>query len=167
MSAFRMQRVASMRLFKYRRVAAQLSEPAFAQALPDELAVGAKILLAGANEAQGQMICRALQSDGHAIVSTTSGRETVLALLTSPADVLLINAPLRDGSATALLRWTRQRSASEHMTCMVMVPPGDARAVASLYDAGADFVITRRTELDLLSRKVNAALARRPLAFAS
>ena len=53
------------------------------------------------------------------------------------------------------------------MTCMVMTAPGDANAIAGLYDAGADFVITRRTELDLLSRKVAAALARRPLALAS
>jgi DNA-binding response OmpR family regulator len=127
----------------------------------------ATILLAGADAAQGLMIRRALESDGHEVVVAPSGRDTVLALLDAPADVLLINAPLADGSAAALLRWTRSRSASAHMTCMVMVPSDGARVVAGLYDAGADFVITRTTELDLLSRKVAAALARRPFALAS
>jgi DNA-binding response OmpR family regulator len=128
---------------------------------------GATILVAGGDAAQGLMIRRALESDGHQVLPAPSGRETVLALLATPVDVLLINAPLQDGSAAALLRWTRSRSVSASMTCMVMIAPGDARAVANLYDAGADFVITRRTELDLLSRKVAAALARRPLALAS
>ena len=128
---------------------------------------GATILLAGDDAAQGHMIRRALECDGHRVLPAPSGRESVLALLATPVDVLLINAPLQDGSAAALLRWTRSRSVSASMTCMVMIPPGDARAIANLYDAGADFVITRRTELDLLSRKVAAALARRPLALAS
>jgi DNA-binding response OmpR family regulator len=128
---------------------------------------GARILLAVGDLAQGIMIRRALETDGHEVVSAQSGRDTVLSLLATPADVLLINAPLRDGSAAALVRWTRSRSASAHMTCMVMVPPGDARVIAMLYDAGTDFVITRTTELDLLSRKVSAALARRPVALAS
>jgi PleD family two-component response regulator len=128
---------------------------------------GARILLAVGDLAQGMMIRRALESDGHEVISARSGRDTVLALIARPADVLLINAPLTDGSAASLVRWTRSRSASAHMTCMVMVPPGDARVVATLYDAGADFVIYRTTELDLLSRKVSAALARRPVALAS
>lgn len=127
----------------------------------------ARVLLTGDDAAQGLMIRRTLESDGYDVVSRASGRDTVLALLQSPADLLLVNAPLCDGSAAALLRWTRARRQSAHMTCMVMVPPNDAQLVASLYDAGADFVITRRTELDLLSRKVGAALARRPLALAS
>jgi DNA-binding response OmpR family regulator len=127
----------------------------------------ARILLAGDDAAQGLMIRRTLESDGYDVVSRATGRDTVLALLQSPADLLLVNAPLCDGSAAALLRWTRARRQSAHMTCMVMVPPNDAQLVAGLYDAGADFVITRRTELDLLSRKVGAALARRPLALAS
>lgn len=127
----------------------------------------ARILLAGADAAQGLMIRRMLEADGYEVISSASGRDTVLALVDAPADVLLVNAPLIDGSAAALVRWTRARRASAHMTCMVMVAPGDATAIAGLYDAGADFVITRRTEVDLLSRKVAAALARRPLALAS
>ncbi len=127
----------------------------------------ARILLAGDDAAQDLMIRRTLESDGYEVISRTSGRDAVLSLLHSPADLLLVNAPLCDGSAAALLRWTRARRQSAHMTCMVMVPPNDAQLVAGLYDAGADFVITRRTELDLLSRKVGAALARRPLALAS
>jgi CheY-like chemotaxis protein len=128
---------------------------------------GARILLAVGDLAQGIMIRRALETDGHEVVSAQSGRDTVLALLASPVDVLLINAPLSDGSADALIRWTRSRRASAHVTCMAIVPPGEARVIAGLYDAGADFVITRNTELDLLSRKVAAALARRPVALAS
>jgi DNA-binding response OmpR family regulator len=126
-----------------------------------------RILLAGADEAQGLMIRRTLEADGYEVLSRASGRDTVLALLAEPADLLLVNAPLIDGSAAALVRWTRARRASAHMTCMVMVAPGDAQIVAGLYDAGADFVLTRRTQLDLLSRQVGAALARRPLALAS
>jgi DNA-binding response OmpR family regulator len=127
----------------------------------------ARILLAGADAAQGLMIRRTLQADGYEVISRDSGRETVLSLVAAPADLLLVNAPLADGSAAALVRWTRARRATEHMTCMVMVAPEDATQIADIYDAGADFVITRRTELDLLSRKVGAALARRPLALAS
>jgi two-component system response regulator MprA len=130
-------------------------------------ALRAKVLLAGADAAQGLMIRRALETDGHEVSSAPSGRDTVLALIADPVDVLLINAPLVDGSAAALLRWTRSRPASAHVTCMVMVAPVDARVVAGLYDAGADFVVYRTTELDLLSRKVTAALARRPAALAS
>jgi DNA-binding response OmpR family regulator len=127
----------------------------------------ATILLAAADGAQGLMIRRTLEADGYHVVCTASGRDTVLALLSEPADLLLVNAPLIDGTAAALVRWTRARRASAHMACMVMVAPGDAQAVAGLYDAGADFVLTRRTQLDLLSRQVAAALARRPLALAS
>jgi DNA-binding response OmpR family regulator len=127
----------------------------------------ARILLAGADAAQGLMIRRTLEAEGYEVVVRDSGRETVLALLAAPADLLLVNAPLHDGSAAALVRWTRARRASAHMTCMVMVAPDDAPLIAGIYDAGADFVITRRTELDLLSRKVAAALARRPLSLAS
>jgi DNA-binding response OmpR family regulator len=113
------------------------------------------------------MIRRRLEADGYEVATCETGRETVLALLQGSADLLLVNAPLRDCSAAALLRWTRSRRASTHMTCMVMVSANDTQIVAGLYDAGADFVITRRTELDLLPRKVAAALARRPLALAS
>ena len=148
--------------------------PAENEAGQDHAAVGlgpggrrARVLVAGADAAQGLMIRRTLESDGYAVQSRASGREAVLALVAAPVDLLLVNAPLHDGSAAALLRWTRSRRGSAATTCMVMVPPGDAQVVAALYDAGADFVITRRTELDLLSRKVAAVLARRPLARAS
>jgi DNA-binding response OmpR family regulator len=134
---------------------------------PPAGSVGARILLVGSDAAQGLMIRRTLESDGYEVGVCASGRATVLALIGLPADVLLVNAPLSDGSAGALVRWARSRPASRNMTCMVMVAPGDSELIADLYDAGADFVITRRTELDLLSRKVGAALARRPLALAS
>lgn len=127
----------------------------------------ARVLLACADEAQGLMIRRTLETDGYGVTSRSSGRDTVLALVAEPADLLLVNAPLVDGSAAALVRWARARRASAHMTCMVMVAPGDAQLVAGLYDAGADLVLTRRMQLDLLSRQVGAALARRPLALAS
>lgn len=127
----------------------------------------ARVLVAGADTSQNAMIRRALELDGFAVDSCESGREAVTALVVSPPDLLLVNTPLRDGAAAALLRWTRARRGSEHVTCMVMAPPSDSALVADLYDAGADFVITRRTEIDLLSRKVAAALARRPVAVAS
>lgn len=126
-----------------------------------------RVLLTGEDAAQRQMIGRILQTDGFEVVSRESGRDTVIELLRGTADLLLVNAPLPDCSAAALLAWTRQRPQSSHMTCMVMVENSETRLVAGLYDAGADFVITRRTELDLLPRKVAAALARRPLALAS
>jgi DNA-binding response OmpR family regulator len=128
---------------------------------------GATVLLVGADAAQSLMIRRTLESDGHAVRVGLSGRDTVLALLTGPADVLLINAPLPDASAEALVRWARSRGPSAHMTCMVMVPADDTAIIARLYDAGADFVVYRTTALDLLSRKVTASLARRPVALAS
>lgn len=126
-----------------------------------------RVLLSGQDAAQRQMISRILQADGFEVVSRETGRDTVIELLRGTADLLLVNTPLSDCSAAALLAWTRQRPQSSHMTCMVMVDKSDTRLVAGLYDAGADFVITRRTELDLLPRKVAAALARRPLALAS
>lgn len=127
-----------------------------------------RVLLTGEDAAQRQMIGRILQTDGFEVVTRETGRDAVIELLRGTADLLLVNAPLADCSAAALLAWTRQRPQSSHMTCMVMVEnSGDTRLVAGLYDAGADFVITRRTELDLLPRKVAAALARRPLALAS
>lgn len=129
--------------------------------------VRARVLVAGADASQGLMIRRALELDGFAVDCCESGREAVVALVASPPDLLLVNTPLRDGATAPLLHWARSRRASEHVTCMVMAPPSDAALVADLYDAGADFVITRRTEIDLLSRKVAAALARRPLAMAS
>lgn len=128
---------------------------------------GARILLAGGDEAQSLMIRGTLEADGYEVLPRTTGRATVLALVSEPFDLLLVNAPIVDGSAAALLRWTRARRASAHMTCMVMVAPGDARLVAALYDAGADVVLTRRMQLGLLSRQVGAALARRPHAIAS
>jgi DNA-binding response OmpR family regulator len=144
-------------------------DPAAGPAAPVAPRTGGRerILLVGEDAAQRMMIGRRLQADGYEVASCESGRETVLALLRGSADLLLVNAPLRDCSAAALLRWTRSRRGSTHMTCMVMVAANDTQLVAGLYDAGADFVITRRTELDLLPRKVAAALARRPLALAS
>lgn len=140
-----------------------------AGATADAVTPGAKgrVVLAGGEAAQGLMIRRTLEGDGYEVAAHPTGREAVLALITEPADVLLVNAPLGDGSAAALVRWVRARPASALMTCMVLCPSHDSTTVAALYDAGADFVITRRTELDLLSRKVSAALARRPLAIAS
>jgi CheY-like chemotaxis protein len=126
-----------------------------------------RIVLAGGEAAQGLMIRRTLEGDGYEVDAHPTGRAAVLALIAEPADVLLVNAPLGDGSAAALVRWVRARPASALMTCMVLCPSHDSTTVAALYDAGADFVITRRTELDLLPRKVAAALARRPLAIAS
>ena len=80
----------------------------------------------------------------------------------SSIDLVLINTPLRDGSSViALLRWIRSRRASRQLACMVMVGADESQLVGGLYDAGADFVMTRRTQLDLLPRKVAAALARR------
>lgn len=126
-----------------------------------------RVVLAGGDAAQGLMIHRTLERDGFDVVPQASGRATVVSLIAEPADVLLVNAPLRDGSAAALVRWVRARPVSAAMTCMVICPSHDTTTVAGLYDAGADVVITRQTELDLLSRKVAAALARRPLAMAS
>jgi two-component system response regulator MprA len=135
--------------------------------VPPSVVARRRILLAGADEAQGLMIRRALEADGYAVTARRSGRDTVLALVAEPADLLLVNAPLVDGSAAALVRWARARRASAHMTCMVLVSPDDEQLVAGLYDAGTDVVLTRRMQLDLLSRQVGAALARRPLALAS
>lgn len=126
-----------------------------------------RVVLAGGDAAQGKMIRRTLEGDGYTVIAQPTGRDAVISLIQDPADVLLVNAPLSDGSAAALVRWARARPVSALMTCMVICPSHDSTTVAKLYDAGADFVITRQTELDLLPRKVSAALARRPLALAS
>src|SRR5204862_3428363 len=92
-----------------------------------------RILLAGADEAQGLMIRRTLEADGYDVLSQTSGRDAVLAIVAEPADLLLVNAPLLDGSAAALVRWIRARRASAHMTCVVMLAPGVAQLLVGLY----------------------------------
>jgi two-component system, OmpR family, phosphate regulon response regulator PhoB len=124
-------------------------------------------VLAATEAAQGLMIRRALEIDGCGVIVCASGREAVLSVIEARPDLMIINAPLRDGSAVALLRWTRSREATVDLPCMVIVPKSEAHVVASLYDAGADLVITRPTELDLLSRRVAATLARRSLALTS
>jgi CheY-like chemotaxis protein len=139
------------------------STPTLALAPP---AIEPRILVAGANSAQGLMIRRALEIDGCEVETCSGGAEAVHMLMESPPDLMLVNAPLRDGSAAALLRFMRARGETADLTCMVIVATGESHDVASLYDAGADLVITRPTELDLLSRRVAAALSRRPVALA-
>lgn len=126
-----------------------------------------RIVLAATEAAQGLMIRRALEIDGCGVIVCTSGREAVLSMIEARPDLLLINAPLSDGSAAALLRWTRSREPTAHVPCIVIVPKGEAHVVANLYDAGADLVITRPTELDLLSRRVAALLSGRSVALIS
>jgi DNA-binding response OmpR family regulator len=137
-----------------------------AQVLASEAAgYGApRILLAGGNATQALMIRRVLEIEGCEVVPCEDGREAVLSLVEERPDLVLINAPLRDGSAVEFLRFLRERPMTASLACMVIVPAGESHIVASLYDAGADLVITRPTELDLLSRRVTAALRRRPLA---
>jgi CheY-like chemotaxis protein len=125
----------------------------------------ARILLAGGDAAQARMIRRALEIDGCEVVPCATGPEAVSSLLLETPDLILVNAPLREGTAGALLRWARARPATADVSCLVIAPAGAPHVVASLYDAGADLVITRPTELDLLSRRVAAVLARRPLAL--
>lgn len=121
-----------------------------------------RILLAGEDPAQRQMIGRTLEVAGYEVVACDNARDTVLAVMQSSVDLVLVNTPLRYGSSViALLRWIRSRRASTQVACMVMVGADESQLVGGLYDAGADFVITRRTQLDLLPRKVAAALARR------
>ena len=121
-----------------------------------------RILVAGEDPAQRHMIGRTLDVAGYDVMACDSARDTVLAVMQSSIDLVLINTPLRDGSSViALLRWIRSRRASRQLACMVMVGADESQLVGGLYDAGADFVMTRRTQLDLLPRKVAAALARR------
>jgi DNA-binding response OmpR family regulator len=124
-----------------------------------------RVLIVGSNPAQTLMLRRALEVDDYDVVDCPSGRDAVLGLIETPADLLLINLPLSDGSATALVRWLRTRPATAHLPCFVIAAPAERATMAELYDAGADLVITRPTELDLLTRKVAAALARRAPAF--
>jgi DNA-binding response OmpR family regulator len=126
-----------------------------------------RIVIAGADPAQSLLLRRALELDGHQVVSCATGHDAVLSLLWDPPELLLINAPLPDGSAAALLRWTRSRLHTADLNCMVILPAGESTAVAELYDAGADNVITRPAEMQLLSRQIAATLSRRPLAVAS
>lgn len=125
------------------------------------------VLVAGADEAQVLLLRRTLEIDGCDVLSCPSGTEAVRLLLTGTPDLILVNAPLSDSSASALLRWVRARPQTSDVSCMAIVGSAEPHVAASLYDAGADFVITRPTELDLLSRRVTAALSRRPLELAS
>ena len=121
-----------------------------------------RILLAGEDPAQRQMIGHTLEVAGYDVMACDNARDTVLAVMQSSVDLVIINTPLRDRSSViALLRWMRSRRASRQLGCMVMVGADESKLVGGLYEAGADFVITRRTQLDLLPRKVAAVLVRR------
>ena len=121
------------------------------------------MLLVSAQPPQTMMLSRALEQGGYNVLSCASGREAVLCLMETQTDLVLINDPLSDGSTLALLQWLRARADTSQLVCFVIAKDG----AAELYDAGADLVITRPAEVDLLTRKVAAALVRRAPSFVS
>jgi DNA-binding response OmpR family regulator len=125
------------------------------------------VLLAGANAAQSLLIARTLEIEGCEVSHFVGGGEAVEALIAATPDLILINAPLSDSSAASLVRWVRMRPQTADVPCMAIVAGDQSHLAARLYDAGADLVITRPTELDLLARRVAAVLSRRQLKLAS
>jgi len=119
----------------------------------------AKILVAEDDHAVREFVCRALEQQGHVVVSTSDGAEAAAALTPQDEqfDLLLadIKMPVMDGIALALCAAKEQPD----MPILLMTGYADQRERAYGLDQLIDDVITKPFTLEEIVAKVEKALA--------
>lgn len=122
------------------------------------------ILLVEPDRFESQMLTRFLQTKGHEVREAPTGEEAILKMLSERPETVIAEDRLPDGTALALTRWMKgtARYAAVPLLVLTSQYSGSEDAVRA-YDAGAEMVVKKPIDLDLLNRKL-CSLADRLLA---
>lgn len=127
----------------------------------------AVILLVEPEPLQRELLRRVLAAEGHTVHVADGGDAAVLAVLRRRPEAIVVSDHLPDGSSSSFVRWVRAELAGE-ISVLVLANDGKPDAAVRAYDAGADMVVCKPTDLDLFGRTVNALIRRvRPPSQAS
>jgi DNA-binding response OmpR family regulator len=120
------------------------------------------MLIVAIEERERDLLAGRMRHAGHHVTAVRGGADAVRAL-TDPADPitgLVISEPLPDGRVEPLVRYARSIPGFADLPIIVLATVRSPARAAALYDAGADLVVAKPIDFDLLSRQI-AALRRR------
>lgn len=116
------------------------------------------ILLVEDDRELRQMLCAALQAEGHQVRTAASISEARALLTHAQSDLVLLDLGLPDGSGDTLLTELRQRSATPVL--VISAHQTDGRKIG-LLDAGADDYLTKPFSIGELLARIRVALRHR------
>ncbi len=119
-----------------------------------------RIVIAGNEQFESEMLRRALERSGYRVEAAADADAAVLALLSVPPDAFVVSENLPSFHRAALTSWLRRTPGLAHLPVVILCGHGDAEHAIREYDAGADLVVFKPLDVDLLGRKL-AALVRR------
>jgi DNA-binding response OmpR family regulator len=116
-----------------------------------------KILVVEADAASRENLRAILQEAGYEVAAHETSREALDAIHQSAADVLILDASLRNPSARELLATIRGAAATEGLRVILLVGAGPEERAAGL-DLQADDAVSRPLDLQELLARVRAQL---------
>ncbi|MDP8909546.1 MAG: response regulator, partial [Chloroflexota bacterium] len=118
-----------------------------------------RILIVGHSAFERALLRRSFERSDCEVAEVDTGEAAVLEMACSGCvDAVLTTNALADGSGLALVRWVRAGHAHQCRDVPVLVLSGDDSDEFKVraYDAGADMVVAKPIDLDVLHRKLLA-----------
>jgi DNA-binding response OmpR family regulator len=123
---------------------------------------GRKILVVDDSPAFLQSAAGKLREDGHDVVLARSGREALELLVVQTVDAVVLDLAMPDLDGIETLRRLRRIPGLEAVPVVILTANEDARAQSDAYAAGADELLRRSVELDVLRSRIRNLLRKKP-----
>jgi DNA-binding response OmpR family regulator len=119
-----------------------------------------RILVAEDRERTAELLRRALESEGHGVVTAYDGDRALTLGRTAELDLILLDVMLPRLDGFTVLRKLRE---GRHRTPVIILTARDSKAdIVHGLDCGADDYLTKPFELDILFARVRAVARRAP-----
>lgn len=119
-----------------------------------------RVLVAGTAEFEGEMLRRALERCGYAVECAHDADAVVLSVLARIPDAMVVSENLPAPTRMALLGWLRRTPRVGEIPVVMLCGHSDPEHAVREYDAGADLVVFKPVDIDLLGRKLAAVIRR-------
>lgn len=123
---------------------------------------GRKILIVDDSPAFLHSAAGKLREDGHDVVLARSGHEALELLIVQRVDAVVLDLAMPDLDGIETLRRLRRIPGLEAVPVVVVTANEDARVQSAAYVAGADELLYRSVELDVLRSRIRNLLRKKP-----
>lgn len=127
------------------------------QSMPFSGALMAQILVIEDDQRIRELVCQHLASDGHKVVSESTGLDGLRAVTAEPPEVLILDLGLPDLEGLDLLKMVRSIA---EVPVLVLTAREDEATILAAFEGGADDYVVKPVSGPQLSARVSALLRR-------
>jgi DNA-binding response OmpR family regulator len=121
-------------------------------------AMGRKILIVDDSHTYRLKLAEVLRQDRHNVIIAGSGEEALALLEAEPVDAILLDLMMPGTDGLDVCRRIRRSPSRRHMHILMMTSRDDVEAKRASLAAGADDIIVKSSELELLKVRLRALL---------